>query len=89
MTLPFAPHDVFIAAGVRLAEAFEGGIGLVRSILRMFESSCRRIFLKFERFSSLKESFCAASKSRALYSGARFSTRAAAPDQGNLVFALA
>jgi hypothetical protein len=30
MTLPFAPHDVFIADDPRLAEAFEGGIGLVR-----------------------------------------------------------
>jgi hypothetical protein len=53
----------------------------------MFETSCRRILLKFERFSSLKESFRAASESHASYGGARFSMRAAAPDQGNLVFA--
>jgi len=56
MTLPFVPRDIFIADVDTLAEAFEGEVGSVRQILRMFEASFRRLFLKFERFSSLKKS---------------------------------
>jgi hypothetical protein len=56
MTLPFVPHDALIADDDTLAAAVEGEVGLVRWILRMFESSCRGFFLKFERFSSLKNS---------------------------------
>jgi hypothetical protein len=56
MTLPFVPRDIFIADVDTLAEAFEGEVGSVRQILRMFEASFRRLFLKFERFSSLRKS---------------------------------
>jgi hypothetical protein len=56
MALPFVPSSWFAALEDTLAEAFEGEVRSVRSILRMFEASFRRLFLKFERFSSLKES---------------------------------
>ena len=55
MTLPLVLHGVFTAVEDTLAEAFEGEVGSVPSILRMFEASFRRVFLKFERFSSLKK----------------------------------
>jgi hypothetical protein len=55
MTLPFVPHEIPIADEDTLADAVEGEVGWVRSILRMFESSFRRLFLKFERFSSLRK----------------------------------
>jgi hypothetical protein len=48
------PSSLFAALEDTLAEAIEGEVGSVRSILRMFEPSFRRLFLKFERFSSLK-----------------------------------
>jgi hypothetical protein len=56
MALPFVPSSFFAALEDTLAEAVEGEVRSVRSILRMFEASFRRLFLKFERFSSLKES---------------------------------
>jgi hypothetical protein len=56
MALPFVPSSFFAAREDTLAEAVEGEVRSVRSILRMFEASFRRLFLKFERFSSLKES---------------------------------
>src|SRR5215208_6372354 len=55
MTLPCVPHGVFTAVEDTLAEAFEGEVGSVRLILRMFEASFRRGFLKFEPFSSLRK----------------------------------
>src|ERR1051325_4198779 len=55
MTLPLVLHGVFPAVDMKLAEPLEGEVGSVLSILRMFESSCPRLFLKFERFSSLKK----------------------------------
>jgi hypothetical protein len=55
MTLPFVPSSLFAAVEDTLAEAFEGEVGSVRSILRMFEPSFRRLFLKFERLSSLRK----------------------------------
>src|SRR3954467_15344394 len=55
MTLPLVLHGVFPAVDMKLAEPFEGEVRSVPSILRMFESSCPRLFLKFERFSSLKK----------------------------------
>ena len=55
MTLPFVPHDCPIAVEDTLAEALEGEVRSVRSILRMFDSSFQRVFLKFERFSSLRK----------------------------------
>src|ERR1044072_4199501 len=64
MILPFVPSSLFAAVEQRLAEAFEGEVRSVRSILRMFETSFRRLFLKFERFSSLKKS-CGRYPSRA------------------------
>jgi hypothetical protein len=54
MTLPLVLHGVFTAVGNTLAKAFEGEVRSVLSILRMFEPSFRRLFLKFERFSSLR-----------------------------------
>ena len=54
MTLPCVFHDIFIAVADTLAEAIEGEVGWVLRILRMFESNLRRVFLKFERFSSLR-----------------------------------
>src|SRR5262245_11523983 len=56
MALPFVPHATPIADEDTLAEAFESEVRSVRSILRMFETSFRRLFLKFERFSLLRES---------------------------------
>ncbi|MEJ0075960.1 MAG: hypothetical protein WDO17_11025 [Alphaproteobacteria bacterium] len=55
MTLPLVLHGVLPAVEAKLAEPFEGEVRSVPSILRMFESSCPRLFLKFERFSSLKK----------------------------------
>jgi hypothetical protein len=55
MTLPCVLHGVFTAVEVTLAEAFEGEVRSVPLIFRMFEASFRRVFLKFERFSSLKK----------------------------------
>src|SRR4051812_11033133 len=55
MTLPLVLHGVFPAVDVKLAEPFESEVRSVPSILRMFESSCPRLFLKFERFSSLRK----------------------------------
>jgi hypothetical protein len=55
MTLPLVLHGVFTVVVDTLAEAFEGEVGSVPSILRMFDASFRRAFLKFERFSSLKK----------------------------------
>src|ERR1041385_6706992 len=56
MTLPLVFHGVFTAVEGRLAKPFEGEVRSVRSILRMFEASFPRLFLKFERRSSLKKS---------------------------------
>jgi hypothetical protein len=55
MTLPCVFHDVFIAVMDTLAEAIEGEVGSVLWILRMFETNLQRVFLKFERFSSLRK----------------------------------
>ena len=55
MTLPRVFHDVFIAVADTLAEALEGEVGSVSQILLMFESNLQRLFLKFERFSSLRK----------------------------------
>jgi hypothetical protein len=55
MTLPLVLHGVFTAVDETLAEALEGEVGSMRSILRIFDSTLRRLFLKFERFSSLRE----------------------------------
>jgi hypothetical protein len=55
MTLPCVLHGVFTAVEGTLAEAFEGEVRSVLSILRMFDASFRRPFLKFERFSSLRK----------------------------------
>src|SRR5205085_5830677 len=60
MTLPLVLHGVFTAVEDRLAKAFEGEVRSVPWILRMFEPSFRRLFLKFERFSSLRKSCCCA-----------------------------
>src|SRR5215208_1353383 len=54
MTLPCVLHGFFTVVAERLAEAIEGEVGSVRLILRMFETSFRRGFLKFEPFSSLR-----------------------------------
>jgi hypothetical protein len=56
MTLPLVLHGVFTAVEGRLAKPFEGEVRSVPSILRMLEASFLRLFLKFERFSSLKKS---------------------------------
>src|SRR5438270_2900579 len=56
MTLPLVLHGVFPAVEERLAEPVEGRVGSVAWILRMLEASFRRLFLKFERFSSLRKS---------------------------------
>jgi hypothetical protein len=55
MTLPCVLHGIFTAVEITLAGAFEGEVRSVLSILRMFEESFRRPFLKFERFSSLRK----------------------------------
>src|SRR5436853_7827806 len=55
MTLPLVLHGAFTAVEDTLAEAFEGEVRSVPSILRMFEPSFPRVFLKFERFSSLRK----------------------------------
>src|ERR1700752_3038732 len=55
MALPLVFHGVFTAVEVTLAEPLEGEVGSVPWILRMLEASCLRLFLKFERFSSLRK----------------------------------
>src|ERR1051325_1423496 len=55
MTLPLVLHGVFPAVDVKLAEPLEGEVRSVPSILRMLETSCPRLFLKFERLSSLRK----------------------------------
>jgi hypothetical protein len=55
MTLPLALHGVFPVVEAKLAKPLEKEVRSVLSILRMFEASCLRLFLKFERFSSLKK----------------------------------
>src|SRR6185436_15410195 len=55
MTLPRVFHDVFIAVVDTLAESIEGEVGPVLWIFRMFETNLRRVFLTFERFSSLRK----------------------------------
>jgi hypothetical protein len=55
MTLPLVPHGVLTAVVETLAEPLESEVGSVSLILRMFEASFQRIFLKFERFSSLRK----------------------------------
>jgi hypothetical protein len=55
MTLPLVLHGVFPAVETTLAEPLEGEVRSVLLILRMLEASCLRLFLKFERFSSLKK----------------------------------
>jgi hypothetical protein len=56
MTLPLAFHELCAVVEGKLAEAVEGVVCSVVRILRMFDSNLRRLFLKFERFSSLRES---------------------------------
>jgi hypothetical protein len=58
MTLPLVPHEFSIAVEETLANLFEGDVGSVSQILRMLDSSFRPLFLKFERFSSLRNSRC-------------------------------
>jgi hypothetical protein len=55
MTLPLVLHGVFPVVEAKLAEPLEGEVRSVPSILRMLDVSCLRLFLKFERFSSLKK----------------------------------
>ena len=55
MTLPLAFHDVSTVVEDTLADAIEGEVRSVLWILRMFDSNLQRLFLKFERFSSLKK----------------------------------
>src|SRR6188474_3507736 len=55
MTLPCVFHDVFIVVADTLAEPIEGEVGPVLWILRMFETNLQRVFLKFERFLSLRK----------------------------------
>jgi len=55
MTLPRVFHDVFIAVVDTVAESIEGEVGPVLWIFRMFETNLRRVFLTFERFSSLRK----------------------------------
>jgi len=56
-TLPFVPHGVFTAvfSSGTLAEPIEGEVRRIVAILSMFDSKSRQIFLKFERFSSLRK----------------------------------
>jgi hypothetical protein len=56
MTLPLAFHALSVVVEGKLAEAVEGAVCLMALIFRMFESNLQRLFLKFERFSSLKKS---------------------------------
>jgi hypothetical protein len=55
MTLPLVFHGVSTVVEDRLAEALESRVGSVVLILRMFDSNPQRLFLKFERFSSLRK----------------------------------
>jgi hypothetical protein len=77
MALPFVPHDSAVDEDT-LAEAFEGEVGSVRLILRMFETSFRRLFLKFERFSSLRKSCRARARLRHRRGGVHSGRREAA-----------
>src|SRR3954468_12105278 len=55
MTLPLVLHGVFPVVEAKLAEPLEREVRSVLAILRMLAASCLRLFLKFERFSSLKK----------------------------------
>jgi hypothetical protein len=55
MTLPLTFHVLSVVVEGKLAEAVEGAVCLVERIFRMFESNLQRLFLKFERFSSLRK----------------------------------
>jgi hypothetical protein len=55
ITRPLVLHGVCTAVDEKLAEALEGEVRWIATILLMFESSFRRLFLKFERFSSLRK----------------------------------
>jgi hypothetical protein len=85
MTLPFVPHDFLVADENTLAEAVEGEVGSVCRILRMFETSFRRLFLKFERFSSLRKSCAVVRKPLIAAAIADCAWRSRAADQANLV----
>jgi hypothetical protein len=56
MTLPLAFHELSAVVEGKLAEAVEGAVCSLVRIFRMFDSNLQRIFLKFERFSSLRKS---------------------------------
>jgi hypothetical protein len=56
MTLPLAFHVLSVVVEGKLAEAVEGAVCSLVRIFRMFDSNLQRLFLKFERFSSLKKS---------------------------------
>jgi hypothetical protein len=77
MTLPLAFHAFSALVEGKLAEAVEGAVCLVALIFRMFESNVPRLFLKFERFSSLKKC-CRGAALR----GNAATTRAMWPDCG-------
>ena len=55
MTLLRVFHDFFIAVVDTVVESIEGEVGPVLWIFRMFEPNLRRVFLTFERFSSLRK----------------------------------
>src|SRR3569623_1553421 len=54
MTLPRLIHGVSTAVDDKLAEAHEGEVRWTATLLLMIKPSFRRLFLKFERFSSLR-----------------------------------
>jgi hypothetical protein len=56
MTLPLAFHVLSVVVEGKLAEAVEGAVCSLVRIFRMFDSNLQRLFLKFKRFSSLKNS---------------------------------
>jgi hypothetical protein len=91
IALPLVLHGVFAAVEDTLAEGFEGEVRSMSSILRMFEPSFRRLFLKFERFSSLRKSCRRAAQRmrlRARLDFARLRRAAIAPPFGNLLFTI-
>src|SRR5258707_13914993 len=55
MTRPLVLHGVCTVVDDKLAEPFEGEVRWTATILLMFEPNFRRLFLKFERFSSLRK----------------------------------
>jgi hypothetical protein len=55
MTLPLAFHVLSAVVEDTLADAIEGEVRSVLLIFRMFDSNPQRLFLKFERFSSLRK----------------------------------